>query len=66
MKLSAKRRQAIYAAIHESVIQARIKLSQMEIPPQSDFVVAQIERQAAEGVFAVLQPRVRSEGGKAE
>jgi hypothetical protein len=42
MKLSKKRRENLYAAIHTTIINARIKL---KLPPTEDFILAQVEHE---------------------
>ncbi len=55
MKVSNKMRQAIYVAVHEAVMQARIKLARVyELPAAQDAVVAEITTNAWAGIRVAM------------
>lgn len=61
MKISDKRKSAIYGAIHEEIIQRRIRLSRdFALPSTQDAIIAQAVEPIFEGVIKALNV----EGGK--
>lgn len=60
MKISEKRKQALYAAISEEIMKVRITLSRKGLSSEDDFIVSQSETKIWHAVKRVLNIEDRS------
>lgn len=55
MKLSQKRRSAIYAAVHEEIVTLRIELIKQGLAPSIDVLIAQAGNRAADAAVKAAE-----------